>query len=171
MPQDLSPVTAIPARISPHSAPAERSTGARAGSTHGPIMQNKPNLLRSSPPNADRSQKQTQTNPIAAGVLSAVERISLPHRPPSPRRPAGASSPPGRRAITRQNGPKPHWIVQNKPNFPRFWPPNADRSRKTNPNKPNSPCPAWACGPGKPLSPPRPTGMLTRSFLTADNQC
>ena len=39
-------------------------------------MTNKPNLPRFWPKNADHPKKQTQSNPIAVGVLSLIERIS-----------------------------------------------------------------------------------------------
>ncbi|MHC4521766.1 MAG: hypothetical protein ACYTAS_24500, partial [Planctomycetota bacterium] len=70
-------------------------------------------------------KKQTQSNPIAAGVLSgaqhsrmdlarvlsAVERVYPPHRLIYP-------------------------SVQNKPNFHRFWPEHADRAKKQTQSNP-----------------------------------
>jgi len=60
--------------ISPFAVPMSRSAGIETGRIRRASVQNKPNLPRFWPKNADHKKKQSQTNPIGAAVLSGAQR-------------------------------------------------------------------------------------------------
>jgi len=74
-PIPLCPISTLKSQISSTSPHAR---------TLSPSAPNKPNFPRFQPKNEDRPKKQTQSNPIAAGVLSGAQRSRMdlprPHR-------------------------------------------------------------------------------------------
>jgi hypothetical protein len=163
----LTVYPAAPNKPNRRSRP-ERSAAQSNGSTHRsalpPCAPNKPNSRRFWPKNAGRPEKQSQTNPIAAGVLSAVERSLPPHgtcrpgprgtgqkprivsrfnRPAAPNKANRRSRP--ERSAAQSNGSAHRSALSpcapNKPNSRRFWPKNGGLAEKQSQSKPICPPP------------------------------
>ena len=118
-PPGIPPFHRLSTYVGPRShGPISRHAAPKRPPNRHSAAPNKPNFPRFWPENADRARKQTQSNPIAPGVLSAIEWIY-----------------PGLGFISRHPA-TPGPAAPNKANYRRSWLENASCPEKQTQSKP-----------------------------------